>query len=231
MEENLLRKYRPRRLADVLGQPDAARALGLFAARPYTAAFLFHGDTGVGKTATAYALAEELGCVPAEEELGGVYEIPSGEMGADEVREQLRLLRYRPLLGTGWRVLICNEADRMTKSAETIWLDGLEHLPGMTVVVFTTNQPERLSKRFRDRCECLRFESSTARLRPALRELARKVWAAEIGVGQPPLIDTLGLPTLTGPDSMHASFRLAMQQLQKLIREARDQKAKGALAP
>ena len=48
-------------------------------------------------------------------------------------------LSFRPMLGSGWKVLVCNEADRMTTSAETIWLDALEGLPPKSVIVFTTN--------------------------------------------------------------------------------------------
>jgi ribosomal protein S27E len=33
-------------------------------------------------------------------------------------------------------------------------------------------------------------------------------------------LDRIGKPTLEGPDAMHCSFRLALQQLTKLVREA-----------
>jgi DNA polymerase III delta prime subunit len=45
------------------------------------------------------------------------------------------------MVGSGWKVVIINEADRMTPQAEVMWLDGLEKLPAKTVVVFTTNNP------------------------------------------------------------------------------------------
>jgi hypothetical protein len=59
------------------------------------------------------------------------------------------------LFGSGWNVGIINEeSDRMALSVESVWLDALEHLPPKAVVVFTTNDPGRLSRRFRDGCEC-----------------------------------------------------------------------------
>ena len=82
-------------------------------------------------------------------------------------------------------------------------------------------QSGRISRRLRDRCEVFAFESQTAKLRPALRQLARRIWDAEVGQGDCPGIDTLGTPTLTGPESMHASFRLALQQLQRRVREVK----------
>lgn len=62
----------------------------------------------------------------------------------------------------------------------------MEHLPPMTVVIFTANEPARLSQRE--------------------------------GKGPPPDLDGIGLPTLGDVGSMTASFRLAVQQLQRLLR-------------
>jgi hypothetical protein len=42
----------------------------------------------------------------------------------------------------------------MALSVESMWLHALEHLSPKAVVVFTTNDPGRLSRRFRDDCEC-----------------------------------------------------------------------------
>src|SRR5262249_27202965 len=74
---------------------------------------------------------------------------------------------------------------------------------------------------FRDRCEVYGFESDSAKLAPAIRRLAKRVWHREGCRGSPPQLDTLGMPTLGDPDAMHASFRLAMQQLTRLVREAK----------
>ena len=54
---------------------------------------LFHGDSGIGKTSAAYALAHYLGCAVAEAELGGVFEIPSGSQTAESLRKIVDLLR------------------------------------------------------------------------------------------------------------------------------------------
>src|ERR1700716_4308654 len=99
-------KYRPRQLAEVLGQPSVVSGLASFAAEPYPTAFLFAGESGTGKTSAAHALARELGIDADAEEMGGLFEVPSGELTADAVRAAMRGLHYCPMFSrTGWRML------------------------------------------------------------------------------------------------------------------------------
>ncbi len=76
---NLLEKYRPRNLGELLGQPWASQQLQLFATNNYSAAFLFEGDTGTGKTSATLLLAEALGVQIDQGPLGGLHQIASGE--------------------------------------------------------------------------------------------------------------------------------------------------------
>lgn len=218
--ESLLSKYRPKNLKGILGQSEVVRSLALFVKNPYPAALLFHGESGTGKTSCAMALANDLGCAVDDGALGGFLEIASGEQTADTIRRTMDHLRFRPLMGSGWRVLVVNESDRLSAQAEVVWLDALEHLPPQSIIVFTTNAPERLSKRFRDRCEVYAFESSSDKLREPIQALAKRIWKAEVGRGAMPAFEDLGMPTLGSMESLHASFRLALQQLTRLIRQA-----------
>ncbi len=124
----LLEKYRPLTISDLAGQPFATGKLASFAADPYSTSFLFSGETGIGKTAAAHCLAHDLGCDVDAGEMGGVWTIASGEMSADGVRDVYSRLQLVPMFGNGWKVCICNECDRMSTAAETIWLDRLETL-------------------------------------------------------------------------------------------------------
>jgi DNA polymerase III delta prime subunit len=150
-----------------------------YVAQPHPVAYLFEGETGTGKTSAALALAAELGCAVDQGEFGGVWVIASGEQSADAVRETCRQMWTRPMVGSGWKVVVVNEVDRMSAAAETIWLDRLENLPERTVVVMTTNYPRKLSARLRDRCVRVGFESSFKRLAIPTRDLLLAVWKAE----------------------------------------------------
>ncbi|MFL5341584.1 MAG: AAA family ATPase, partial [Gemmataceae bacterium] len=189
----LTEKYRPRRIADLLGQPNAVGVLQSFADEPSPKAFLFSGPTGTGKTSAALCLAADLGIPVERAELGGLWQIASGEQTAESVRQAVADLRVRPWEGSGWRILIVNECDRISEGAAYVWLDVLEKLPDQSVVVFTTNSPERIPQRLRDRCEHVAFNSSPADVRHGIEQLVAKVWWEELGSREPPTMEALGL--------------------------------------
>ena|ERR1035437_2729937 len=118
--KSLCDKHRPKNLSDLRGHSLIVRQLASFCRKPTSKAFVFSGAAGVGKTSAAYALANELGCNMTVKPLatGGCWEVASGELTADVVRELFKTsLCYRPFFGSGWKVLICNEADAMSKQA------------------------------------------------------------------------------------------------------------------
>jgi DNA polymerase-3 subunit delta' len=124
-------------------------------------------------------------------------------------------LHHNPFFGSGWRLLIVNEADIMTPGAAAIWLDALEALPPRSVIVFTTNAPGRIPARLRDRCERLGFESSALLLRPALQELAARVWRQELGRDDCPPVEHFGR---LADENGNASFRRLLQQMTPFVR-------------
>lgn len=212
---SLVEKYRPRKLSDVLGQSWITHQLEMFLEQPHSAAFLFEGSSGVGKTSTATVLAEGLGVAVDQDEIGGLWQIASGEQTGETVRRAVDNLRTRPWQGSGWKVLIVNEADAMTPNAAYTWLDVLENLPPMTVVVFTTNNAAKIPGRLRDRCEKFTFEAGGLFMRPVAQEMVNKVWLEETGRADAPDIDDLGPVTDEHGD---VSLRRVLQLLQPFVR-------------
>jgi DNA polymerase III delta prime subunit len=207
----LTEKYRPTCLDAIFGQADVVKILRKFAKSPHPTAFIFEGETGTGKTSAALALASALGCELSQKEFGGVLSIASGEQTADAVRDSYRQMYNIPWHGSGWKVVIANEADRMARPAETIWLDVLEAIPAKTVIIFTTNEADRLSQRFIDRCTRLTFESDAEKLRVSATALAAAVWKAETGK-QPAPAQVHQIVRATEADGQ-LSFRRLMQHL------------------
>jgi hypothetical protein len=182
----LTTRYRPRKLAELVGQDEAVAVLSAFVRDPYPTAFVFAGETGTGKTSAAWALAAELGCnINADPpEWGGVHSIPSGELNVDTIRGVWGGLWQTPFdSARGWRVLIINEVESLNGQAERLFLDRLEDLPPQTVVVFTTNALASLPERFVDRCigGVLEFRGAADDLAEPARGLARSIWKAETG--------------------------------------------------
>ena len=200
-------------MASLVGQERIAAHLQAFAANPFSTAFLFEGETGTGKTSAALALAQSLGCDMNQKppEFGGVHVIASGEQSADAVREIARQMWNSPFAGSGWKVIIVNECDRMALPAETVWLDRLESLPAKTVVVFTTNYAGKLSQRFLDRCTRLEFDADAQHQAAALRTMLTAIWKAECGkAADPKMIDQVVQASVVNGK---VSFRRAVQDL------------------
>jgi hypothetical protein len=219
---DLLNKYRPTTLSEVRGQPIAVAQLNSFLAsvesEPSSVVFLFHGPTGVGKTAAGHALARDLGVSVDDQELGGLHEIPSGDQDGAAVENLMRLLRLRPMFGSGWKVAIVNEADSMTAGAASKWLDALEHLPPKTAIIFTTNELGLLTDRFIGRCEVVPFPGDSPEFATGLASLIRSVWKRETGKTIRRLPEDIGLFELASPN---LSIRLAFQQIAPLLREGK----------
>jgi replication-associated recombination protein RarA len=217
---NLPGKYQPGTLGDLRGQPAAVECLQSFvreaeSGRP--AAFCFHGPTGTGKTSAGKALAFDLGIPRDDAWMGGLAEIPSGKQDGEAVEQLLRSLQLRPLFGSGWKVAIINEADRMTPGAEAIWLDGLESLPRRSVIVFTTNSLAAISGRLASRCELVEFDGSPA-VAADLHAFIRQVWRKETGKALRRIPEGLGVFDIAGGT---LSFRLALQQIAPYARSGR----------
>lgn len=142
---------------------------------------LFTGPEGVGKRLVARAVAEALNCVsPVVSPRAWPYdacgrcavcrriargthpdvvfvEAPdTGAIKIEPIREVIAAAGYRPFEGRR-RVVIVDEADRVTPDAQDALLKNLEEPPASTVFVLVSSRPETLLATVRSRCSRLRF--------------------------------------------------------------------------
>jgi DNA polymerase-3 subunit delta' len=172
--------------SDIIGH-DRPKAILLAALRHerLAHAYLFHGEPRIGKRLTAIRFAQAINCetdapsnvpeacglcrschqVEAGTHPDFVLIAPDREQANPQIKiEEIRALEeqmiYRPLVGRR-RVVIIDDADRMTLGAANALLKTLEEPPGHSVLVLVTSRPFALPATIRSRCQGLRFAGQT----------------------------------------------------------------------
>ena len=203
---SLTEKYRPKSLTDLVGQGAAVLRLLDFTDAPYPSAWIFAGPTGVGKTSAARALAYEMGICPN----WGLNHIESGDCNDERLCHALDLLRYHCMGGSGWKLVLIDEADMMSTKAKQRCLSALESLPDQCLIIFTTNNAEKFDQRFRDRCEVVEFSGDPETLSLDAQALLDDVWRREGLPGDPFAVSSL--PDLVADGAV--SFRRVVRAVE-----------------
>jgi len=152
--QQLVSKYQPRKIEDFIGLTIPKALMTRFIASPYTAAFLFCGDSGLGKTTFAQAIHAALG--------GQLYEVASKDCDLEKVTWLREQCAYRPWSGN-FNVVVINEADQMSPAAQLAFLSVLDStsMPAESLWFFTCNETTKLQGRFLSRVKKIEFEPPT----------------------------------------------------------------------
>lgn len=156
-------KWRPKFLHELVGQPEVAK-LRAFAAKPYPSCWCLEGMPGIGKTSAAYALAGDLGCLREDcpmPEMTGLYAMTAADLGVETAKKLFgETLRLRPMMGSGWRMLILEELEFLSPQCCIYLKVALEtQLPPSTVVVATSNDTSKLQPALRQRFRTIYLQS------------------------------------------------------------------------
>ncbi len=170
---------RPKYWTEVVGQPRAIAVLQAILKNTHLMlrGFLFHGYVGVGKTTSAYLTARALMCT-GDDPLGcgkcdscltiaehGIDAHPdfkeidaATNSGVANAREIMELWgTHKPIEGKH-RVLMIDEAHRLSNEAWDVFLKPLEQGNFATVIFFVSNRVDSIVDTVRSRCTQIPFE-------------------------------------------------------------------------
>lgn len=222
-------KYRPRKLADVMGQDVAVQTLtNAFKSKTLHHAYIFAGKFGSGKTSCARILAAMENCSegPTLEPCGScdnckaIFEGKSLDVkeldaasnrSINDIRALKNESRYNPV-NCRVKYFIIDESHSLTPDAVEAMLKMIEEPPPHVRFVLCTTDPHLLKDTIHSRCIVIKFNRIGWTV---LHEQVRKVAAAE-GL----TIDDEALKIAARASS--GSARNALQNLQTLVNYAGD---------
>jgi DNA polymerase III gamma/tau subunit len=207
----------PRNWSEIQGQAVVVERLQRFCARPYPNAFLFHGATGCGKNCTARVLAAQFGCDieggQLRQQMSGFFDLCATVLTSSDVEQRLRSAWYAAMNSSGWKIIVVSEADKLREEAKQQFLHALDYPPPSAIWVFTTNELDKMDRRFTTRCEQLGFESDAEMLAGPADQWLADLWRAGGGKGRAPRVVDMPGATQGG----HLSYRALVVGLQSKL--------------
>ena len=174
MYQVLYRKWRPRRFADVVGQPQVTVTLQHELTEGRIAhAYLFTGSRGTGKTTCAKILAKAVNCLnPQEGDPCGECEIcraaddgslmdiveidAASNNGVDNIRSLREEANFTPAAAK-YRVYIIDEVHMLSVGAFNALLKTLEEPPPHVIFILATTEVHKLPATILSRCQRFDF--------------------------------------------------------------------------
>ena len=150
--QSLTEKYRPTKLSDCVLPNNIKSKLEKWKQKMPNH-LIFHGNSGIGKTSTAIALAKELS--------NDDYVVinASKDNSVDIINNYLLRCMCTSLSGSK-RIIILDEADQLTEKAQTSLRRPLEEFAHISSVIFTYNYTDKIIEPLKSRCFQFNFNIS-----------------------------------------------------------------------
>ena len=168
----LARKYRPKKLSDIIGQEETCKIIeGSVKLNRIAHAFLFSGTRGIGKTTLARILAKIVNCtnlnnkvvepcgeckncvsIDLDNNIDVVEIDAASRTGVSDVREIIDNINYKPVSAKK-KIFIIDEVHMLSKAAFNALLKTLEEPPLDVIFIFATTETEKIPLTILSRCQ------------------------------------------------------------------------------
>jgi replication factor C small subunit len=160
MQDVWVEKYRPKKLADVIGQKGIVERLSAYVRTRSMPHMLFAGPAGSGKTTSAIALAREL---YGEQWRDNLIELnASDERGIDIVRGKIKDFARAASIGSAdFKIIFLDEADSLTSDAQAALRRTMERYTQTCRFILSCNYSSKIIEPIQSRCAVFRFRPLT----------------------------------------------------------------------
>tara|TARA_B100001094_G_scaffold333280_1_gene410251 strand:- start:32886 stop:33812 length:927 start_codon:yes stop_codon:yes gene_type:complete len=200
-------KYRPKRIADVVGQYNFTIDAESWVEQNNMPNVLLYGVAGVGKTAAGIALANDM---LKEDKDNNFFEInASDDRRLETVRNQIKEIASTKKIGNvPFKIILLDEMDGMTKDAQNALKRIMERYAENVRFIITCNERHRIIHPLQSRCANYAFH----RLKPqSMHILLTRILDSE----QITHVTSDELETFI--DSLHGDMRRGLTELQAAI--------------
>ncbi len=169
----LARKYRPKKLSDLVGQDEIKLIIeGAIRQNRLAHAYLFSGTRGVGKTTIARIISKIVNCleisknkemdpcdscenctsIDKENNIDVIELDAASKTGVDDVREIIENISYKPVSALK-KIYIIDEVHMLSKSAFNALLKTLEEPPKDILFLLATTETQKIPLTILSRCQ------------------------------------------------------------------------------